>query len=152
MLTSCFLGVPFVLGWISWEIATDLKMSFLFPGLLEACLGAFGRWIIHIAFDLISFFKLRCHYLYYYISFRYATWWFTISKDYIPFIVIIKYWLIPWWSLNCQSWEWKGDCYYLRSFILKLCRKCLVNWILQSTLFKTSFYVVTLSEDSRLPG
>ena len=63
--------------------------------------------IVYICFS--SFFKKRRY------SFRCTTQWFTIFKDYTPFIVIIKYWL---YSLCCRVYPY--SLFILRSSLYLL--------------------------------
>ena len=53
---------------------------------------------------LLFFFNWGIADVQYYVSFRCTTKWFLIFKSYVPFIVIVKYWLCL--HLLEPSWHW----------------------------------------------
>ena len=64
-----------------------------FPDSLTAC-----------TFFFFFFFNWGIADVQYYVSFRCTAKWFTIFLSYVPFIVIVKYWLYL--NLREPSWQW----------------------------------------------
>ena len=81
----------------SWTAA--LPASFQCPG--------HPAWVSgqpHCLYLLFFFFNWGIADVQYYVSFRCTTKWFTIFLSYVPFIVIVKYWLYL--NLREPSWQW----------------------------------------------